>query len=75
MHQEKIMKLKCFKKALNQQMNKVAESVEKESEGLPAEKLNEKVTEAIHDIAKIQEENGRQIRKLQKRERRPYFVK
>lgn len=68
MHQEKIIELKCFKKALNQQMNKVAESVVKESNELPTEELNEKVTEAIHDIAKIQEETGRQIRELQKRE-------
>jgi len=75
MYQKRISELKSFKRGLNQQMNEKAESVVKENEELPAKELNEKVTEAIHDIAKIQGKTGQQIRKLQKRERRPYFVK
>lgn len=67
MPQEKISELKSFKRGLNQRMNEMAESVVKESNGLPAKELNEKVTEATHNLARIQEETGRQIRELQKR--------
>ena len=75
MYQEEIRELEGLKRALNQQMNEMAESVANENKGLSNEKLNKEITEAIQNFVGMRKDVGRQIRRLRARERKPYFAR